>query len=67
MPPPSTGPPDDRCFIIHNSYSPEQKLKDSPLREDKQKAVECYKKQKEMMEHLKVVVAAREAGQPVPR
>lgn len=44
-----------------------KKLKDSPLREDKQKAVDMYRRQKEMMEDLKVIIAARESGQPLPR
>jgi len=44
-----------------------QKLKESPLRDDKKKAVEYYRRQKEMMGDLKLVVAAREAGQPLPR
>lgn len=44
-----------------------QKLKESPLREDKQKAVELHRRQKDMMEDLKVIAAARDAGQPVPR
>jgi hypothetical protein len=37
------------------------------LREDKQKAVDMYRRQKEMMEDLKVIIAARESGQPLPR
>jgi hypothetical protein len=58
-------------FVLnHNSSLPshhEQKLKNSPLREDKQKAVDMHKRQKEMMEDLKVIIAARDLGQPLPR